>query len=186
MEKKYNFSYLCTRIGEKGATISTLSYFNYYKMDTNITKIETLVQALIEGTTFFLVNIKIKPTNNIKVYLDGDQGITINDISKLNRALYNQIEEAAWYPEGDFSLEVSSPGIDEPLKLLRQYIKNIGREVEITFLDPSTPIVVGKITEVDTTNETIALEITTGKKKEISTQVIAIKDIKTAIIQIKF
>ena len=48
------------------------------------------------------------------------------------------IEEAAIYPEGDFSLEVSSPGITEPLKLQRQYTKNIGRDVEIVFKDGTT------------------------------------------------
>ena len=47
------------------------------------------------------------------------------------------MEEAAWFPEGDFSLEVSSPGIDEPLVLNRQYVKNMGRKVEVTFLDES-------------------------------------------------
>jgi ribosome maturation factor RimP len=155
-------------------------------MDVNITKIEAMVQALLDGTSFFLINIKIKPTNNIKVYLDGDQGITINDISKLNRTLYNQIEEAAWYPDGDFSLEVSSPGIDEPLKFIRQYIKNIGRHIEITPLEESEAVTEGKLLAVDATNEIISIEITTGKKKEISEVTIPIKAIKTAIVQIKF
>ncbi len=45
------------------------------------------------------------------------------------------MEEAAIYPDGDFSLEVSSAGLDEPLKSLRQYKKNIGRLVEVQFQD---------------------------------------------------
>jgi Uncharacterized protein conserved in bacteria len=70
-----------------------------------------------------LVQVKIKPTNNIKVFLDGDNGITIEDCIKVNRKLYAEIEELAMYPDGDFSLEVSSPGVGEPLLLQRQYVK---------------------------------------------------------------
>ncbi len=54
-----------------------------------------------------------------------------------NRALYKQIEAEGIFPDGDFSLEVSSPGLDEPLKLKRQYQKNIGRNVEVTLQDGS-------------------------------------------------
>ena len=54
----------------------------------------------------------------------------LKNACRFNRALYKKIEEANFFPHGDFSLEVSSPGLDEPLKLYRQYKKNIGRPVE--------------------------------------------------------
>ncbi len=60
-----------------------------------------------------------------------------------------QIEEMAMFPAGDFSLEVSSPGLDEPLKMLRQYRKNIGRQVELTLQDGSKKE--GKLLIVGTT-----------------------------------
>jgi len=94
---------------------------------TRVEAITELVENLIKDSSYFIYDIFIKPTNNIKIFLDGDDGITINAIAPINRALRNQIEELNWYPEGDFSLEVSSPGIDEPLKFVRQYRKNIGR-----------------------------------------------------------
>src|SRR3954471_15147279 len=100
-------------------------------------QIET-VQKLIEPLLvddIFLVEIKIKPTNNFKIYLDADSGLGIEKCIKINRALYKKIEEMGMYPDGDFSLEVSSPGVDEPLKLLRQYKKNIGRNVEVVTND---------------------------------------------------
>ncbi len=84
---------------------------------------------------YFLVDLRIKPINNIKVFLDGDSGITIEKCVQVNRKLYKKLEEAALFPEGDFSLEVSSAGLDEPLKSLRQYKKNIGRPVEVQLLD---------------------------------------------------
>jgi ribosome maturation factor RimP len=96
-----------------------------------------LEQLLKEEPNYFCVQIKVKPTNNIKIFLDGDQGLPIEKCTFINRKLYRIMEEAAWFPEGDFSLEVSSPGIDEPLLLNRQYVKNIGRKVEVTFLDES-------------------------------------------------
>ena len=72
-----------------------------------------------------MVEVRIKPTNNIKVYIDGDQGVSIEKLVNYNRKLYKKIEEDGMYPNGDFSLEVSSPGLDEPLKMHRQYQKNI-------------------------------------------------------------
>src|SRR5580698_9642471 len=91
--------------------------------------IEGMVQEILAGEPgYFLVEVKIKPTNNVKVYIDGDQGISIEKCVQFNRALYKKLDEAAFFPAGDFSLEVSSPGLDEPLKLHRQYRKNIGRQ----------------------------------------------------------
>src|SRR6185436_11202021 len=98
--------------------------------ETQIQAVEKLVSSLLQDD-IFLVSIKIKPTNNIKIYLDADGGLGIEKCIKINRALYRIIEEMGTYPDGDFSLEVSSPGVDEPLKLLRQYKKNVGREVEV-------------------------------------------------------
>src|SRR5882762_2869555 len=96
--------------------------------DTQIQAVEKLIRPLLQDD-IFLVSIKIKPTNNIKIYLDADNGLGIEKCIKINRALYKIMEEMGIYPDGDFSLEVSSPGIEEPLKLHRQYIKNTGREV---------------------------------------------------------
>ena len=85
--------------------------------NTAIQPIEALVQKLIDGVEdIFLVSVRIKPINNIKVFLDSDIGVNIDKCARLNRAMYKVIEEEAWHPEGNFSLEVSSPGVDEPLR----------------------------------------------------------------------
>src|ERR1700756_2574884 len=95
-------------------------------------KIKELLEPLLEGSDMFMVNIRIKPINNIKVFLDADSGLAIEKIATVNRKLYSAIETAQMFPDGDFSLEVSSPGVDEPLLEMRQYKKNIGRKVAIT------------------------------------------------------
>lgn len=132
----------------------------------------------------FLVDIKIKPINNIKIYLDADSGLGIERCIKINRALYKVMEEMSIYPEGDFSLEVSSPGIDEPLKLHRQYVKNTGRELEISLNDGSKQT--GKLISVDDTG--ISIEFTEGKNKKavVKQSTISFTEIKEAIVLIKF
>ena len=151
--------------------------------DTSIQTIEKLIEPLLQGDVF-LVSVKIKPTNNIKIYLDADGGLGIEKCIRINRALYKNIEEAGYYPNGDFSLEVSSPGLDEPLKLLRQYKKNIGRNVEVTTVDEV--VREGKLTGV--AEEKIDLEYTEGKGKKaiVKIEEVPFRNIKQTKVQIKF
>lgn len=139
---------------------------------------------LANDPAYFLVEIKIKPTNNVKLFLDGDQGVTIEKCISWNRALYKKIEEENLFPNGDFSLEVSSPGVDEPLKLFRQYKKNIGRTVEVILKDGIK--VTGKM--VDATEDAITVEETKGKnkKKEVLQHVFLFDQIKSTTIQTVF
>lgn len=147
--------------------------------------IEAMVQKLIEDVDdMFLVSVRIKPTNNIKVFLDSDIGVNIDKCARLNRAMYKIIEEEAWYPDGNFSLEVSSPGVDEPLRLPRQYKKNIGRNVAVTFLDDTT--LEGKM--IDANEEGIVMEYTEGKNKKavVHTKQVAYSSMKQTIVQVSF
>jgi ribosome maturation factor RimP len=153
--------------------------------ETVLEVIENMLKSILaEEPEYFLVSVKNKPTNNFKVFIDGDNGITIEKCVRFNRKLYKQIEESGMFPEGEFSLELSSPGIDEPLKLHRQYVKNIGRNVEVTFLEDT--IKEGKLLTV--TEADILIEYTEGKGKKAVTQqqVIPFNNIKTTIVQIKF
>jgi ribosome maturation factor RimP len=132
----------------------------------------------------FLVSIKVKPTNNIKIFLDSDEGMSIEKCVRYNKRLYALIEEKAIFPEGDFSLEISSPGIEEPLKNSRQYNKNIGRKVMVTFSDDTEKE--GKLLQVTDTD--ILIEQTTGrgKKAEINQFLIPFKNIKKTTVQVQF
>lgn len=153
--------------------------------DSSIQAIEALVNRLLEGQEdIFLVSVRIKPTNNIRVYLDADSGLSIEKCIKINRALYKTIEEEGWYPDGNFSLEVSSPGVDEPLKMLRQYKKNIGRKVEVQLNDGTKKE--GKLKVVS--DESVTIEYTEGKNKKavVVTSEIAFSDIKQTTVIISF
>ena len=154
-------------------------------IESQVQSIEQWIQAILEpDPQYFLVEVKIRPTNNVKVFLDGDSGISIEKCVAINRALYRQIEESGIFPNGDFSLEVSSSGLDEPLKMFRQYKKNIGRKVEIVLKDGIR--IEGKLTEA---NENFVLvEETRGKNKklEIVPHEIPMESIKSTKIQIVF
>jgi ribosome maturation factor RimP len=148
-------------------------------------QIEQRVNRLIETEPdVFLVEVRIKPTNNIKVFLDADNGISIDRLVQFNRKLYRQIEEEQVFPNNDFSLEISSPGLDEPLKLNRQYKKNIGRFVEVMKADGT--ITEGKLISAEEDQVVVEEEKGKGKKKEMIQHIIPITNIKTTKIQIKF
>src|SRR6476619_4538491 len=133
-------------------------------MNENQQAIERFLSDLFEESTeIFLVDLQMSPANDIKVFLEADNGITIDKCIRINRALYKRIEEEL-LPDGNFSLEVSSPGVDAPLRLKRQYKKNIGRTVEVVLNDESR--IEGKLISAD--EEQIVLQESEGKGKKAS------------------
>ncbi len=171
----------------KGTSNVPFSYFQKFFMPVQekVAEVEQMLDNLLsQETEYFKVGFKVKPTNNFKVYIDGDKGISIERCIKFNRALYKMIEEKVLYPDGDFSLEVSSPGIDEPLKNLRQYKKNVNRLVEVTLADESKKT--GILSEVS--DNEITIEQKSGKGKNIVTKLLQLpfQEIKTTIVQIQF
>lgn len=155
--------------------------------DTLIETIEKMLTGLLAPESGdFIVSIKIKPTNNIKIFLesDGEGGMTIEKCVRYNRALYKQLEESEMFPDGNFSLEVSSPGIGEPLIKHRQYIKNKGRLVEVMFNDDS--IKEGILVEVTQSDILIEEVIGKGKKAETKQHLVPFENIKTTTVQIQF
>ena len=159
------------------------SFVSTMSRENQIETVEKLLQPLLTDD-IFLVETKIKPINNIKIFLDADGGLGIEKCIRINRALYKVMEEMAIYPDGDFSLEVSSPGIEEPLKMHRQYVKNIGREVEVSLNDESKQT--GKLISVN--EDQLEIEYTEGKNKKAVLKQLAIPftTIKQVIVQIKF
>ncbi|MCD4772269.1 MAG: ribosome assembly cofactor RimP [Bacteroidales bacterium] len=94
-------------------------------------EIEKLVNEKLLGTNKFLVDIKIKPVNNISIFIDSDTNITISDcvdVSRFVESSYNR-------DVVDFQLNVSSAGIDQAFITFRQYKKNVGKEVNILLSD---------------------------------------------------
>ena len=165
-----------------------------YRMneEQQIKALEQMVGELLAGDPgFFLVDIAIRQGNNIKIFIDADQGAGIDKMVRYNRGLYKKIEEKELFKDNDFSLEVSSPGLDEPLKLHRQYLKNIGKYAEVMKKDGIK--IEGKL--LSASDKEIVLEeekrkgrggSKTGKKSELVQHVIPMDSISTTKIQIRF
>ena len=98
-------------------------------------QVENRVKALVEEKIadrpeLFLVAIKMLPNNKLIIHVDGDEGISIQDCAAISRHVGFHLEEENTI-EKAYNLEVSSPGVGEPLLLTRQYDKNIGRELSV-------------------------------------------------------
>lgn len=101
-------------------------------------KLEEIVLELIEeDESLFLVDAEIKGNEGnltVVVLIDGDQGVDIDRCAEISRELGNILEEEEMI-ESKYRLEVSSPGIEQPIKLIRQYHKNIGRDFKVDTFD---------------------------------------------------
>ena len=138
----------------------------------------------MEGTVCFLVEVRLRPGNKIQVFLDADEGVSLGTCTQVNRKLYSKIEEAGLFDPGNFELEVSSPGLDEPLKLPRQYQKNIGRGVEVVMKDGRK--ISGKLLSAGESSISVEEVKGKGKKQEIVLHTLLTEEIKTTKIQIVF
>lgn len=101
-----------------------------------------LEEAFQEYNSLFLISLNISDQNHILIVIDGDQGVSVNDCIEVSRKIENNLDRE----EEDFSLEVASSGVSEPLKLPRQYQKNIGRKLEV---NTKTDKFVGNLTDVN-------------------------------------
>ncbi|WP_106831283.1 ribosome assembly cofactor RimP [Parabacteroides pacaensis] len=89
--------------------------------------LKQLVEEKLASSQNYLVDITIQPDNLIVVEIDNDEGVNIDDCVELSRYLEEHLDREV----EDFELEVGSTGITSPFKVLRQYLKNVGNEVEI-------------------------------------------------------
>lgn len=96
-------------------------------------QIKNLVEEKIADTDIFIVEINVKPGNKIEIFIDKDSGLALEDCLKVSRHVEGSLDREV----EDFALDVSSPGVGRPLKLKRQYFKNIGRNVEVKMEDGS-------------------------------------------------
>ncbi len=104
-------------------------------------KIEALLAEKFEEEAFsdcFLIEIKLRGKQKLEVFVDSDSGITFEKCTRISRYLEEHIEANQLLDE-KYVLEVSSPGVGRPLKLKRQYHKNIGRTLEVKLKDWDKP-----------------------------------------------
>jgi len=97
----------------------------------NAKKIQLLAEEFLEGTSAFLVDVKVASGNVIRISLENDDRTSITDCVELSRHIEGSFDRE----EEDFSLDVGSPGLDQPLKVLRQYLKIIGKQIAVNPID---------------------------------------------------
>ncbi len=122
-------------------------------------KIATIVEKFLGGTDKFLVEVTVSRGNVVDVFVEGDDGISINECAKISRFIESNFDRE----REDFELRVSSPGIDKPFKLRRQYGRYIGREIQLLLNDGLK--VQGKLLEYD--DDRAVLELLADKKNDV-------------------
>lgn len=156
-------------------------------------KLESLLKKRFEEEEhqhLFIVEIKQLPGDLIQVFIDSDDAVLFSHCKRISRFLEQEIEEQGWLGE-KYTLEVSSPGVDAPLKLQRQYIKNIGRTVNVKLVDDHKHIegILKEVTEEQIVvfyTEKVRLE---GKKKKETVEInkeIPFSKIEKTIVKISF
>lgn len=152
-----------------------------------IAQIRELVEENLSREDLYIVDLSLSGSSKKKLALtlDGvNEGVSIDECAKISRLIGNFIEEENII-EDAYNLEVSSPGIDQPLKLPKQYIKNIGRDLELIIGDKK---LTGKLETV--TDESIEFRPIKmrGKLKAYAKEVetIELKNIDKANILISF
>ena len=148
-------------------------------------EIRKIAQAHLKDNSHFIVDVVASFKGNpgkLLVTVDGDKGIGIDDCAELSRELSKALDETTLIP-GAFNLEVSTPGLDQPLKSKRQYVKNIGRNIRVRQADK---IEEGKLTAVHEDRIELLQQIGSGKKKEEKTIEIPFDKIDKTIVLISF
>lgn len=146
---------------------------------------QLLDEGLAEFPDLFLIDLTITDANKIMVTLDGDNGVQLQDCINISRAIEHNLDRE----EVDFGLEVASAGVSAPLKLVRQYRKNIGRTLAVKT---KTQTIEAKL--VDVSDEDITLEWSSrepkklgkGKETVLHNEKIVYNDIVEAVVTIIF
>lgn len=153
-------------------------------------KIKELTQASLTNPAHFLVDVIVSKHKPMKftVILDGDNGITIDDCASVSRSVNNSLESLV---EDQYSLEISTPGLDHPLKLRRQYEKNKGRKLKVHLT--SKAIVLGTLQQIEGEKMMIEAEVKeglpagkAGKKIETKAMEIPFAEIEKAFVTVSF
>ena len=152
----------------------------------NLDKVKKLVyEAIEENSALFLIDLIFSNDNGIKVIVDGDTGVALSECIRISRHVEHNLDRE----EEDFSLEVTTPNITDPLVNLRQYNKNIDRTLKVKT---ETESFEGKLIEVNENNITLHWKarepkpIGKGKVTVEKQKTIPLSEIKQSKVKIIF
>ena len=157
-----------------------------FEMDI-VEEIKNIAVSKLTDQSQFVVDVVIsarKGPKKVLVLLDGDNGITIDDCANLSRDLSKALDEQDWMSES-YTLEVSTPGLDQPLALERQIKKNVGRLLKVKRVGDDTQE--GRLTEVIEKDKIVLTQkVGSGKKEEAKTLEIPFSEIEKAFVLVSF
>ncbi|WP_373521596.1 ribosome maturation factor RimP [Aquiflexum sp.] len=149
--------------------------------------LEEIVIKHLPDESHFLVDIQLVDNGSkpqLKVLIDADQGISIENCALVSRLVGEEIEAKELLPEA-YILEISSPGVDFPLGSKRQYTKNIGRNLKLTLIDGKETE--GKLLEVGVSEIKLITKIKEkGKKAQEQELTVPFEQIKKSIVLVSF
>lgn len=159
--------------------------FYYMSQTLGLHHLEPLIRkAFEEGRCgeYYMVDLEVSPSKKIVVYIDGDEGVSLEACTQISRVLESLLDEEPSLG-GVYELEVSSPGVSRPLKFPRQYLKHVGRTLRIELTDGTK--IEGQL--INTGHESISVEIKSPDKKvKPELHEIPYDQIKEAYVTVQF
>lgn len=148
--------------------------------------IEEIIAGIVDEKNAFIVDIKVSSTNKISIEIDSFDGFTIDDCVEVSRLVESKLDRDV----EDFELEVASAGLSEPFKVIQQYQKNLGEEVEVLTKDgiKIKGILVNVSDQGFDVEETKMVKVDGKKKKQgvVETQSFSFDKVKSTKVIITF
>ena len=148
-------------------------------------EIKNIITRKLADPSQFLVDVIVKGHKGPKkvlIIIDSDKGVTIDDCAILSREISKAFDDLQLF-EDSYMLEVSTPGLDQPLRLARQYYKNIGRRIKVVTHQQA---VEGKLVEVGEDKIKLEQEIGAGKHKETKIIELSFLEIDKTFVLVSF
>jgi ribosome maturation factor RimP len=146
-------------------------------------QIAELITPALQEAGYYLEEVNLVTPGNhriVTVIVDGDSALNLDQVTVASKLVSELMDEAPLMGETPFTLEVTSPGIDRPLTLPRHFAKNLTRLLKVTKTDGV--VVTGRITSNSDSEVTLSIV----EKKETKEVVVALSDIKRAVVEIEF
>jgi len=150
-----------------------------------IEEIKRIITRKLADPSQFLVDVIVKGhkgPKKILIIIDGDKGVTIDDCANLSREISKDFDDVQLF-EDSYMLEVSTPGLDQPLRLARQYYKNIGRRIKVVTQQQA---IEGKLIGVEEERIKLEQEIGAGKQREIKIVDLPFSEIDKTFVLVSF
>ncbi len=149
-------------------------------------EIKKIAEEKLMDPAHFVIDVIVsqRGTQKVLIVVDGDNGVTIDDCAEISKRVSTVLDTATFLKDS-YLLEVSTPGLDQPLRLMRQYVKNIGRKLRVRTKD-NLSVIEGKLVSVSPESITLEQETGMGKKKENKLIDIQFSEIDKSFVLISF